>query len=727
MKILHRFFASRGLQGKFLVIAVPLVFIATFALFALSEAYTYRTAVSDLNSGLDAMAASQSAALSNPLWNVDETQIALTLNAIVTHPDVVGARIFDESGRLLSKAGFADFDRATIRTEHEIIFIDGGRVREIGKLGIVMTDARVWAAMRIRFLVAAGLGILVVLCVTASVMIAHRRTIGMPLERLLVSINRAQTENVRDPVSWHTSDEVGTVISAFNEMQVEQAAYEDELRQARDTLEQRVEERTAALASASDEARRAQQQLTDAIESISDGFSLFDPEDRLVISNRRYYEYLYPGMEADMVAGTPFETIIRRAAERGLIADVDDHPSLDDWIASRLERHRDPSGPYVQQRANGKWIRINERRTEDGGFVAVYSDITELKEREEELETAQNDLATMLELTTEHADVVEEELHERAEELTDKSNSLEQLSKKLSKYLSPQIYDQIFHSAQDVTVASTRKKLTVFFSDIAGFTETADRLESEELTALLNHYLTEMSQIALEYGATIDKYVGDAIMIFFGDPETKGVKEDALACVQMAIAMRNRMGDLQQIWRASGVEKPLRCRMGIHTDYCTVGNFGSEMRMDYTIIGGGVNLAARLESAATAGNILISYETYAHVSDAIVCKEHGKIDVKGIAYPVDTYEVLDTHEVFSRERSHFQEDHPNVKLDLDFDSMSAEDRTTITSILQQALEFLSVRGEFGRPGRDEIDEINPDERTRSPDDGAEEPRNLEHH
>lgn len=125
-----------------------------------------------------------------------------------------------------------------------------------------------------------------------------------------------------------------------------------------------------------------------------------------------------------------------------------------------------------------------------------------------------------------------------------------------------------------------RKKLTVCFTDIAGFTETADKLESEDLTHLLNHYLTEMSKIAAEYGATIDKYVGDAILMFFGDPETRGVKGDALACVTIALAMQKRIGDLAAIWRAAGIEMPLRCRIG----YCTVGNFGSEDRMDYTIM-----------------------------------------------------------------------------------------------------------------------------------------------
>ena len=137
----------------------------------------------------------------------------------------------------------------------------------------------------------------------------------------------------------------------------------------------------------------------------------------------------------------------------------------------------------------------------------------------------------------------------------------------------------------------------MFFSDIASFTETTERLQPEDLSQLLNHYLTEMSEIALAHGATIDKYVGDAILIFFGDPETRGVKEDAVACVKMALAMRKRIAELQSTWQASGIDDPLRCRMGINTGVCTVGNFGSEDRMDYTIVGADVNLAARLETA----------------------------------------------------------------------------------------------------------------------------------
>lgn len=117
-------------------------------------------------------------------------------------------------------------------------------------------------------------------------------------------------------------------------------------------------------------------------------------------------------------------------------------------------------------------------------------------------------------------------------------------------------------------IASKRKKLTIFFSDIAGFTETTESLESEQLTGLLNRYLTQMSKIALEHGATIDKYVGDAILIFFGDPESRSVREDALACVEMAIAMQRRMMGLQAEWRDLGSERPFQLRIGITTGFC---------------------------------------------------------------------------------------------------------------------------------------------------------------
>lgn len=151
------------------------------------------------------------------------------------------------------------------------------------------------------------------------------------------------------------------------------------------------------------------------------------------------------------------------------------------------------------------------------------------------------------------------ELDEQKKLLDEKNRMLEALSSKLSKYLAPQIYQSIFSGKHDVSLATKRKKLTVFFSDIEDFTQITEDIQAEDLTDLLNQYFTEMSKIALEYGATIDKFIGDAMLMFFGDPETRGVEEDAGACVRMAIAMQRRMRDLQAHWRDKGYEHPSAC------------------------------------------------------------------------------------------------------------------------------------------------------------------------
>src|SRR5262249_21035897 len=228
--------------------------------------------------------------------------------------------------------------------------------------------------------------------------------------------------------------------------------------------------------------------------------------------------------------------------------------------------------------------------------------------------------------------------------VTEKNQILENLSSKLSKYLSPQIYQSIFRGEQGVEISSKRKKLTICFADIAGFTETTDNLESEELTNVLNHYLTEMSVIALQHGATIDKFIGDAMLLFFGDPESKGVAEDAKACVLMAIAMQRRMHELQQEWRSRGLLRPFRIRIGIATGFCTVGNFGSRDRMDYTIIGNEVNLAARLQSATEPGSILLSHETNALVQGLVMTEEQPPITVKGFPKPISGYKLVGTYD-----------------------------------------------------------------------------------
>ncbi len=238
--------------------------------------------------------------------------------------------------------------------------------------------------------------------------------------------------------------------------------------------------------------------------------------------------------------------------------------------------------------------------------------------------------------------------------LEDAENQKEQtqkLSFNLAKYLPPQIHEAIFSGKFETGIATKRKKLTIFFSDIANFTSTSEGLQPEDLTMYLNEYFSEMTAIALKCGATIDKYIGDAMMVFFGDPDSKGEREDARACVNMALRMRDKISNLQLKWQKQGFSEPFQVRMGMNTGYCNVGNFGSDQRLTYTIIGSEVNVAQRLESSAESGGILMSYETYAHAQDLIEVEQLESISMKGVNREIKVFSVL--NELRERNRKNF--------------------------------------------------------------------------
>ena len=285
----------------------------------------------------------------------------------------------------------------------------------------------------------------------------------------------------------------------------------------------------------------------------------------------------------------------------------------------------------------------------------------------------------------EQLNALTKEQRQANEVIAQKNKALDALATKLSKYLSPQIYHSIFTGAQNVEITSNRKKLTIFFSDVVNFTETTDKMESEDLTNLLNRYLTEMTNIALEHGATIDKYIGDAIMVFFGDPKSRGVKEDARACVRMAIAMLKRLRELHTEWLELGAEQPFHMRIGINTGYVTVGNFGSDDRMDYTIIGSCVNATARLEFHAETDGILIGHETYALVKDEVDTEEHEPIKVKGFAEPLRCYKVLGLYDDLVNEGSVIREEQDGFRLLVD---LKKRDRAEAIEALEAAVARL---------------------------------------
>lgn len=209
----------------------------------------------------------------------------------------------------------------------------------------------------------------------------------------------------------------------------------------------------------------------------------------------------------------------------------------------------------------------------------------------------------------------------------------------IRRYVPAQLATRILTGEHALRAAPERRKVTLFFSDVVGFTEAADRMEAEDLSALLNEYLSEMATIADAFGATLNQFVGDGIMIFFGAPDATRDEDHALRAVKMAEAMQRRMGELREKWFQEGIQEPFQIRIGINTGVASVGDFGSAGRITYSAIGNQTNLTARIQAACEPGRILVSHTTWALVKDQIAYKEHGEIQVKGLHYPVRVYEV----------------------------------------------------------------------------------------
>ena len=243
-------------------------------------------------------------------------------------------------------------------------------------------------------------------------------------------------------------------------------------------------------------------------------------------------------------------------------------------------------------------------------------------------------------LRSERESLMEEKVRD-TEIIETKSRQLENLANRLAKYLSPQIYQSLFDQDKETRQTNARKNLTVFFSDIVKFTDLTEKLEPEKLSLVINTYLSEMSTIALELGGTIDKFIGDAVLIFFGDPESQGETDDALSCIEMAIRMQKRVKELQKHMKKLGVASGIQVRMGISTGHCTLGNFGSDQRIDYTVLGGPVNLTARLQNLADPESILIDEKTQVLIEDEVKCTYADEIIPKGFARPIKIFQIED--------------------------------------------------------------------------------------
>ena len=263
---------------------------------------------------------------------------------------------------------------------------------------------------------------------------------------------------------------------------------------------------------------------------------------------------------------------------------------------------------------------------------------------------------------------------------------LEDLSLKLARYLPRQVYQSIFEGRQDAQIGCSRKKLTVFFSDIVGFVNETEGIEPEDFTFILNSYLNRMAQVVSKHGGTLDKFIGDAVLVFFGDPESHGVAEDATACVWMALEMKEAIVELNREWLAKGIRQGFEVRMGISTGFATVGNFGSNERMEYTIIGKQVNLANRLQAAAQAGEILIGQETWLLVRDVFRCVAKKPVQAKGFERPIQTYAVIGPK--LAEDPAIIEEAGPGFRLTVDPAQVKSSERLAVVEKLRAAIARL---------------------------------------
>ena len=210
----------------------------------------------------------------------------------------------------------------------------------------------------------------------------------------------------------------------------------------------------------------------------------------------------------------------------------------------------------------------------------------------------------------------------------------------LDRYLAPQVIDGLLGARPDALEHKRRSTITVFFSDVIRFSDLADRLDPDALSVVMNDYLAEMADVAFAYGGTVDKFIGDSVMVLFGAPIEESIGKQAHQCVAMACEMHRHTAALNRRWCEAGLlMEGLAVRMGVHTGEATVGTFGSRTRVEYTALGRAVNLASRLEGGCEPGRILVSAETWRHLDGSFPGRCRGAIVVKGFAEPIEAYEI----------------------------------------------------------------------------------------
>ena len=333
--------------------------------------------------------------LSVPVWNFDVDTVRGVVDAIMLDSNIVYAHALSDGETIVLRQAaeydakdYADFnsDWDYIRNTIPIEF----KEEQIGSFQLVVSRSSAQQQMLLQIGSILLLMVLVIAAIWITSLFVSRRAITRPLTVLQQYATAITAGDLNASVDLRRDDEIGLLANDLDDMRLSLAnlieelqGTNEELETSNRTLEDRVRERTASV-------NQAQQRLIDAIDSASDGFAFFDSQDKLVLSNQSYVNLLYEGNTEIAKPGMTYSQILINAAKAGLTSSIDS--DIETFVASRLEEHKNPKGPVIIQRADGSWVQISERRTNDGGTVAIYSDLTDIKKNEAALASTVDEL-----------------------------------------------------------------------------------------------------------------------------------------------------------------------------------------------------------------------------------------------------------------------------------------------------------------------------------------------
>jgi adenylate cyclase len=264
---------------------------------------------------------------------------------------------------------------------------------------------------------------------------------------------------------------------------------------------------------------------------------------------------------------------------------------------------------------------------DQAALVARVRSILRIKELHDAVQQQTQQLAGQAEALAQWNRTLEQRVAEQLEQLENMS--------RLRRFLSPQVAELIVSSADEKVLDSHRREITVVFCELRGFTSFAETAEPEEVVTVLREYHGALGQLINKHEATLERFAGDGVMVWFNDPLP--CPDPSLRAVRMAIDMRERVGELAGKWRKHDYD--LGFGVGIAQGYATLGRIGFEGRFDYAAVGTVVNLAARLCAEAGDGRILVDRKVQVAIEDLAISEPAGQLSLKGLSRPIATFNI----------------------------------------------------------------------------------------